>query len=213
MFEHDRFEIQKDLLPVFVITSNSYTSIEGRRVTRLDGARGKKQLWHPNIRTWGISEGNLLYWRKYLWMLGRFATSGRHLATPAGIQRPGNCAPLTPRRCAPDRRWANYSCLFFRQRWSWIGLLVKFLRKGLFTVKCRPQVNLVQLLCRARSSKKAKQLFIPAIAHPCYTARARQKNLFWTCRILSKLSWRRNALKYLNYILICHAADRFVSKT
>jgi len=38
-----------------------------RGVTRLDGARGKKQVWHPHVQTWGFSEENLLYWRKYLW--------------------------------------------------------------------------------------------------------------------------------------------------
>jgi len=36
-------------------------------VTRLDGARGKKQVWRPHVWTWGLSEANLLYWRKYLW--------------------------------------------------------------------------------------------------------------------------------------------------
>jgi len=36
-------------------------------VTRLDGARVKKQVWCPHVRTWGLSEANVLYWRKYLW--------------------------------------------------------------------------------------------------------------------------------------------------
>jgi len=31
-------------------------------VTRLDGARGKKQVWRPRVRTWGLSEANVLYW-------------------------------------------------------------------------------------------------------------------------------------------------------
>ena len=38
-----------------------------RGVTRFDGARGKKLVWCPHIRTWGISEANVLYWRKNLW--------------------------------------------------------------------------------------------------------------------------------------------------
>jgi len=38
-----------------------------RGVTRLDGARGKKQVWHSHVRTWSLSEVNVLYWRKYLW--------------------------------------------------------------------------------------------------------------------------------------------------
>ena len=28
-----------------------------RGVTRLDGARGKKQVWRPSVRTWPLSEG------------------------------------------------------------------------------------------------------------------------------------------------------------
>jgi len=37
-----------------------------REVTMLDGAWGKKQVWRPQVRTWGLSEANVL-WRKYLW--------------------------------------------------------------------------------------------------------------------------------------------------
>jgi len=38
-----------------------------RGVARLDGARGKKQLWRPHVRTWALSGANLLHWRKHLW--------------------------------------------------------------------------------------------------------------------------------------------------
>ena len=38
-----------------------------RGATRLDGARGKKQVWRPHVRNWDLSEVNVLYWRKYLW--------------------------------------------------------------------------------------------------------------------------------------------------
>jgi len=27
---------------------------------------GKTQVWRPHFRTWGLSEENVLYWRKYL---------------------------------------------------------------------------------------------------------------------------------------------------
>ena len=30
-------------------------------VPRLDGARGKKQVWRPHVRTCGLSEANVLY--------------------------------------------------------------------------------------------------------------------------------------------------------
>jgi len=32
---------------------------------RLDGTQGKKQFWL--VQNWGLSEANLLHWRKYLW--------------------------------------------------------------------------------------------------------------------------------------------------
>jgi len=48
-----------------------------RGVTKLDGARVKKQVWRPRIRTWCLSEVNLLYWRKYLWHCWDFPASSR----------------------------------------------------------------------------------------------------------------------------------------
>ena len=33
--------------------------------TRSDGAQGKKQIWRPHVRTWGVWEANV-HWRKYL---------------------------------------------------------------------------------------------------------------------------------------------------
>jgi len=35
-----------------------------RGATTLDGARGKKQIWCPYARTWGLSEANIL--KKYV---------------------------------------------------------------------------------------------------------------------------------------------------
>ena len=50
-------------------------------VTRLDGARGKKQVWRPHVWTWALSEANVLYWRKYLWQWN-FLVPPSHLASP-----------------------------------------------------------------------------------------------------------------------------------
>jgi len=36
--------------------------ITATAVTRLDGARDKKQVWRPHFRTWGLSEANVLHW-------------------------------------------------------------------------------------------------------------------------------------------------------
>jgi len=59
-----------------------------RGVTRLDGAWDKKKVWRPHIRTWGLSEANVLFW-KSLWHCCEFWPS-------AVIRRPGNCALLPP---------------------------------------------------------------------------------------------------------------------
>ena len=54
------------------------------------------QVWRPHVRTWGLSEANIVYWRKYFWHYWDFS------ATLAVIRRPGNCAPpLPPPRYAP----------------------------------------------------------------------------------------------------------------
>ena len=48
-----------------------------RCVPRWDGARGKKQLWHLYVRTWGPFGVNVLYWRKTLraTLLGLFGAA------------------------------------------------------------------------------------------------------------------------------------------
>ena len=34
-----------------------------RGVTRLDGVCGKKQVWRPHVRAWGLTKANLLFWK------------------------------------------------------------------------------------------------------------------------------------------------------
>jgi len=58
--------------------------LEGKGVTRLHGARSKKQVWRPHGRIWVLSKANLLYWKKYLWHCWDFS------APPAVIRRPRN---------------------------------------------------------------------------------------------------------------------------
>ena len=93
-------------------------------VTRLDGARGKKQVWRPHVRTWALSEANLLHWRKYLqyvvylWFLGLFGAS-RSDSTP------GDCSPLAPFVTPLDsKRWKVKSPMSPSQRVS--GLWPEF---------------------------------------------------------------------------------------
>ena len=95
-----------------------------RGVTRLDGARGKKQIrrlhgrtgapmvevWRPHEQIWVLSKANLLYWRKYLWHCWDFSAPPAVIRfdAPAVIQRPhrkfapGELCPPCPPRCAPE---------------------------------------------------------------------------------------------------------------
>ena len=67
-----------------------------RGVTRSDGALGKKQVWRPHVRTWGLSEANVLYWRMRLWHCWVFMAPPTANWRPIEIRRPGNCVPLVP---------------------------------------------------------------------------------------------------------------------
>jgi len=60
-----------------------------RGVMTLDGARGKKQDGLPHVRNWGLSEVNVLYWRKYLWHCWNYLAPRSHSA-------PGDCTHFAP---------------------------------------------------------------------------------------------------------------------
>ena len=64
--------------------------LPSRGVPGLDDARGKKQIWCPHVRTWGLAEANVLYWRKYLRRSWDFS------ALPPVNRRPWHCVPLPP---------------------------------------------------------------------------------------------------------------------
>ena len=82
----------------FTATKNRTT----RGVMRLDGAWDKKQVRRPCVRTWGLSEGNLLYWRKYLWHCWGFLVAPADVWRPPAVIRPSaNCAPLPPHHYTP----------------------------------------------------------------------------------------------------------------
>jgi len=73
-----------------------------RGVTRLDGARGKKQVWCPHVRTWDLSEAHALYWRKYLWHCWDFMASPAVIWRPHSDSAPGEfCPPRYGELCAP----------------------------------------------------------------------------------------------------------------
>jgi len=70
---------------------------KARDVTRLDGARGKKQVWRPHVRTWwGLSEANVLHWRKYLWHCWDFSAPPAVIWRPHSDSAPGELRPFAP---------------------------------------------------------------------------------------------------------------------
>jgi len=84
------------------------SSLFVRSVTRLDGARAKKQVWRPHVRSWGLSVASILHWRKYLQHCWNFLAPptvirrpSQWVGGPIAIRRPWNCSPLIPslRRC------------------------------------------------------------------------------------------------------------------
>jgi len=89
--------------------------ITARCVTRLDGARGKKQVWRPHVQTWGLSEANVLHWSTC-----DIVRTFRH---PAVIRRPGNCAPWT----LSLRPWLL--CAATRLNKSWYTALTRGIRE------------------------------------------------------------------------------------
>ena len=72
-----------------------------RGVTRLDGARGKKLVWRPQVRTWGLSEANYCIEESACNIVGLLCAPRSHSALPAVIWLPGNCVNLAPLRYAP----------------------------------------------------------------------------------------------------------------
>ena len=62
---HIRETLKKAELDILFIVCSYFLSNQG--VWRLHGARGKKQVWRPHVRNWGLMEANSLYSRKFLW--------------------------------------------------------------------------------------------------------------------------------------------------
>ena len=69
--------------------------ITARGVTRLDGARGKKQVWHPHVQTCGLLEANVLHWSTCD-IIRTFQRPPQWFGSLIVGRRQGNCAPCTP---------------------------------------------------------------------------------------------------------------------
>jgi len=74
-----------------------YCCRSSRGVTRLDGARGTKQVWRPYVRIWGLSEANEHGIEESVCdVVGTSWRTPQRFGTAIAIRRPGNCAPLAP---------------------------------------------------------------------------------------------------------------------
>jgi len=78
-------------------------------VTRLDGARSKKQVWRPHVRTWALSEANVPYWRKYLWHCWDFSGPPAVIGhSPQCFDIRGICSPFPSLRPC---RHVKFNCM------------------------------------------------------------------------------------------------------
>jgi len=78
--------------------------VPSRGVARLDGARGKKQVWRPHIGTWGLAVANILYWRKDLWHCWDFSA-------------PWELCPFVTPLVPSAVFWCNPYFLWFPRTW------------------------------------------------------------------------------------------------
>ena len=68
--------------------------ITARGVTRLDGARNKKKVWRPHVRTGDLSEANVLHWTTCD-IVRTFQRPQQSFCALIVIRRPG-IVPLLP---------------------------------------------------------------------------------------------------------------------
>lgn len=78
---------------------------QGRGVPRLDGIRGKKQVWRPHVRTQGLLGVNLLYWSTCD-IAGTFRRSS---VIPGALCTP--CPPWLRLRSRDTEGFWNYAAL------------------------------------------------------------------------------------------------------
>jgi len=105
-----------------------------RGATKLDGARGKKQVWRPYVRTWVLSEANVLHWSSC--DIVRTFRRPQSFGALIVIRSPGNCAPcpssLRPwLLCAATpliKSWYTALTRGIRELWALGGVKFQFAR-------------------------------------------------------------------------------------
>jgi len=62
--------------------------IIARGISRLDGPRGKKQVWRPHVRNEVLWGANVLHWRKYMGHCWDFWTPPKSYSAPGALCTP-----------------------------------------------------------------------------------------------------------------------------
>jgi len=88
--------------------------VRARGVTRLDGARGKKKVKRPHIRTWSLLEANVLLKKVLAALLG---LSGATCGDSAPGALSPSCSPFVAPLGASDNSWSEQTHLFC-QGWN-----------------------------------------------------------------------------------------------
>ena len=97
---------QEDWLSLILLLRVPY-----RGETKLNGARGKKQVCRPCIRNWGLSEAYVLNWRKYLRHCWDFLAPPQPLGAPIVTWRRGIAPLLLPSQYTPGAvSWRFLRC-------------------------------------------------------------------------------------------------------
>jgi len=107
-----RQEIFKCSLQVTAV--GVFPHVISKGVPRLDGLRDKKQVWLLHVRTWGLSEANVLNWKKYLRHYWDFSATHNSTSQYWSGAR-GIVPPLPPRYALGDRgsQYVLCNCVFF----------------------------------------------------------------------------------------------------
>ena len=84
-----------------LIPNLSKFSATTRGITRLDGARGKKQVWRPHVRAWGLCKQMYGVEGSTCDIVGTFRRPPQPFGAPIVARRPGNCSLLAQRSLRP----------------------------------------------------------------------------------------------------------------
>jgi len=111
-----------NLTKIPLIYNGSYFNLWGINppkpnvATGLDDPRGKKQVWCPHVRTWGLFGSKCTVLKKVFVTFLGFSAPSAVIRRPHSDRRPGNCAPLAPFVTPLHRSLSVYHLFCFELR-------------------------------------------------------------------------------------------------